>query len=109
MNRANALGLSLLLVIVLGSAASCKDDSECLRNSDCTREQFCQLGTCVRKPTSNDGLGDAGSADTAGSGGRPVTTGGRANSGGSNTSGGTTADSGRSAGGLAGESGASNG
>ena len=99
--------LTVLVAVSLWGPEACKGSAQCLRNSDCTREESCDLGTCVMKSTPDSGLADAGDSGTA-TGGRVSATGGRAASGGSPASGGETATGGSagSAAGAAGDAGA---
>lgn len=69
----------LLASLVL--AGACNGNSQCLRHSDCARDETCDFGTCVMKPTPDDGTGDTGGTFN-GFGGRTAS-GGRQGFGGS--------------------------
>ena len=98
---------ALLAVASLTGPEACKGGAQCLRHSDCSREESCDLGTCVIKSTPDSGLADAGESSTM-TGGRVSATGGRAASGGSPATGGDAANGGTAgaAAGAAGDAGA---
>lgn len=96
---------SLLALLTAAGPGACKGSAQCLRHTDCTREEMCDLGTCVMKPTAGSGLGDAGSGNEPGTtGGSASTTGGRSATGGTRSSGGEAGNGG--AGGDGGDGGA---
>jgi hypothetical protein len=85
--------IALLAIASLTGPEACKGGAQCLRHTDCTREESCDLGTCVMKSTPDSGLSDAGDNGTS-TGGRVSATGGKSASGGSPASGGDTANGG---------------
>jgi hypothetical protein len=108
MSRVRWLLVTLVAVASLTGPQACKGGAQCLRHTDCTREEVCDLGTCVIKSTPDSGLADAGSSASGGgasTGGRASATGGKAASGGSPIISGD-AGNGGSSGAAAGEAGA---
>ena len=84
--RARSSFIALLALASLAGPEACKGNAQCLRHTDCNREESCDLGTCVIKSTPGSELGDAGagasSAQGGSTGGRVTATGGTLATGG---------------------------